>query len=100
MEEEDQDFAFGTVPGVNGKNGVNDRRLYGDIFPRVPAWDTRNMLLAQYSRNPDIRALIEDMPSQTQCVALIRAYLAGYHTVMPLFHSPTFWQQVRESYHL
>jgi hypothetical protein len=75
---------------------MEDLTLVGDIFPHIPAWSSRNTLLAQYSRNPDVKDLIEDIPGQAQCVALIRAYLAGYHTVTPLFHSPSFWQQVRD----
>jgi hypothetical protein len=70
-------------------------RLYGDIFPHVPAYSTRDLLVGQYSRNAKMEDIIESIPTQTQCITLIRAYLAGYHTVSPMFHSPAFWHDVK-----
>lgn len=102
---ENQDYAFeedpdlGIAPGIT-RSGTEDRRLYGNIFPSVPAWSNQDVAVGQYSRSPDIKVLIHDLPTQQQCVALIRAYLGGYHTVSPLFHSPSFWQQAREVFNV
>ena len=69
-------------PTAQIRSDLEDMRLYGDIFPHVPAWSSREVHVGQFARNLKLHETIRGIPSQAQCVALIRAYLAGYH-VMP-----------------
>jgi hypothetical protein len=81
------------------RGDFDDMRLYGDLFPHVPAYSSRDLLVGQYTRNTKMEDIIKGIPTQNQCIALIRAYLAGYHTVSPMFHSPLFWMEVKNFFH-
>ncbi|KAK5167509.1 uncharacterized protein LTR77_007208 [Saxophila tyrrhenica] len=95
-DESESESEQHTHPGGLAVRLRGDRRTYGDIFPDVPAFRPQDVAVGQYARNPDVTELLRALPSQHQCAGLIRAYLAGYHSVSPLFHSPSFWQQARE----
>ena len=77
------------------QGSVEDHRLFGDIFLHVPAWSSQDLLVSQFSRDPNVEEAIDNLPSEAQCYVLIQAYLAGYHTVSPLFDGPSFKKDVR-----
>ena len=87
----DEEYNSYEVPAPPSPTGqmraeLEDMRLYGDIFPHVPAWSSRDLLVGQFSRDAKMDEIIKGIPTQTQCVHLIRAYLAGYHVRHTLSH--------------
>ena len=78
------------LDNTNQQSGADAKRLFGDIFSSVPAWSSRNLFLETISQEPSIEDFVNDLPSEGKCEILIQAYLAGYHTIDPLFHTPSF----------
>ena len=79
--------------------GAEDRYLYGDLFPYPPAFAAEN-IPTQSSKERHVSECISNLPSPAQCDVLIKSYLSGYHTIAPLFHSPTFEEKVQQFLHL
>lgn len=82
--------------GTESSEANASKQLYGDIFPQVPQWPSNDYRGDESPpRNSSLEDIIAEMPTKAECETLIWVYMTGYHTMKPLFHGPTFLNDVK-----
>lgn len=66
--------SYNTTPVERPEN----RELYGDLFPNIPAWTPQDNTLMT-SQAPSIDEILAGLPSREQSEVLIWSYMGGYH---------------------
>ena len=90
------DTTYASQRRDSGYLSIEEEHLPGDIFMHVPAWSARDLHVEQFSiKSNAADGIVNDLPTPDQCHSLIQTYLAGYHTISPLFHSLSLWRQVK-----
>lgn len=83
------------IPNIPLKENIRpDKMLYGDLFPHVPKWTFKDQRPIPYETSTS--TLVSELPSKPQMDVLVWAYMVGYHTMAPLFHGPSFLEDVHK----
>ncbi|KAH9216519.1 fungal-specific transcription factor domain-containing protein [Leptodontidium sp. 2 PMI_412] len=92
----DQDLRSSSwTNGSNSGTIALTAQLCGDMFPPPPEWTSEDRTTRYAARLTSPGELLDGLPSGEQCEALVWIYMEGYHTISPLFHGPSFLQDVR-----